>query len=151
MPSPQRKYSEPSPSQRRRLGKSMTSLRQLVESKGAVQSIHKFASDHPHLPFSKSPHALHQILACFARKAFPRPSVPVSLIPCFLRTMWLCHILPLSEKKQLPPNQLEAAVTAALSLQQILNNLEKVCYSVEECLHISCLHLHFKLLSFFLF
>jgi len=35
-PSPQRKYSEPSLSQRRALGKSMTSPRQLVEFKGAV-------------------------------------------------------------------------------------------------------------------
>ena len=40
-PSPQRFYNEPSPSQRRAFAKSMTNLRQLVESKGAVQSIPK--------------------------------------------------------------------------------------------------------------
>ena len=45
----QRNYSEGSLSQRRRLGKSMANLRQLVESKGAVQSVHKFASDNPHI------------------------------------------------------------------------------------------------------
>ena len=40
MSSPQRKYSEPSLSQRRALAISITSPRQLVESKGAVLSIH---------------------------------------------------------------------------------------------------------------
>ena len=45
----QRNYSEGSLSQRRRLGKSMANLRQLVEFKGAVQSVHKFASDNPHI------------------------------------------------------------------------------------------------------
>ena len=39
--SPQRLHGEPSPSQRRRLGKSMTNLRQLVESKGTLQYIPK--------------------------------------------------------------------------------------------------------------
>ena len=53
-PSPQQKYGEPSPSQRRRLGKSMTSLRQLVKSKGAVQSIHKCASENPQKRCTKS-------------------------------------------------------------------------------------------------
>ena len=46
-PSPQRLHGEPSPSQRRRLAKSMTSLRQLVEFKGTLQSVHKCASDNP--------------------------------------------------------------------------------------------------------
>ena len=46
-PSPQRNYSEPSPSQRRRLAKSMTSLRQLVKSKGTLQSIQTLGSDNP--------------------------------------------------------------------------------------------------------
>ena len=45
----QRNYSEGSLSQCRRLDKSMTNLRQLVEFKGAVQSVHKFASDNPHI------------------------------------------------------------------------------------------------------
>ena len=40
LPSPQRNYSEPSLSQRRALAISITSPRQLVESKGAVLSIH---------------------------------------------------------------------------------------------------------------
>ena len=40
MSSPQRKYSEPSLSQRRALAISITSPRQLVESKGTVLSIH---------------------------------------------------------------------------------------------------------------
>jgi hypothetical protein len=39
-PSPQRCYGEPSLSQRRALADSITSLRQLVKSKGAVQNIH---------------------------------------------------------------------------------------------------------------
>ena len=39
--SPQRKYGEPSPSQRRALVIETPSLRQLVESKGTVQSIHR--------------------------------------------------------------------------------------------------------------
>ena len=39
MPSPQRCYGEPSPSQRRALAVSMTSLRQLVEFKGALQLV----------------------------------------------------------------------------------------------------------------
>ena len=55
LPSPQRLHGEPSPSQRRRLAKSMTSLRQLVKFKGAVQSVPKFASDNPLKWFSQSP------------------------------------------------------------------------------------------------
>ena len=47
MPSPQRLHGEPSPSQRRRLGIETPSLRQLVESKGKLQSIQKCASDYP--------------------------------------------------------------------------------------------------------
>jgi hypothetical protein len=38
----------------------MTSLRQLVESKGKVQSIHKCGSDNPLSSFSKSTKALHE-------------------------------------------------------------------------------------------
>ena len=53
-PSPQQNYSEPSLSQRRRLAKSITSPRQLVEFKGEVQSIHKSPSDNPKSP-SNSP------------------------------------------------------------------------------------------------
>ena len=45
--SPQQKYSEPSPSQRRAFAISITSLRQLVESKGRLQSIHTCTSDNP--------------------------------------------------------------------------------------------------------
>jgi len=41
MSSPQRCHGEPSPSQRRALVIATPSLRQLVEFKGAVQSIHK--------------------------------------------------------------------------------------------------------------
>ena len=51
--SPQRLHGEPSPSQRRRLAKSMTNLRQLVKFKGAFQSIHKCASKNPIKRFSK--------------------------------------------------------------------------------------------------
>ena len=52
--SPQRNYGEPSPSQRRRLAKSMTNLRQLVESKGEVQLIPTYVSDNPLKRFTKS-------------------------------------------------------------------------------------------------
>ena len=52
--SPQRKYGEPSPSQRRRLVIETPSLRQLVESKGALQSIHKWASENPQKRCTKS-------------------------------------------------------------------------------------------------
>ena len=41
LPSPQRNYSEPSLSQRRALAISITSPRQLVKSKGTVQSVPK--------------------------------------------------------------------------------------------------------------
>ena len=58
-PSPQRLHGEPSPSQRRRLDKSMTSLRQLVEFKGTLQSVHKFASNDPIKRFRESAH-VHQ-------------------------------------------------------------------------------------------
>ena len=53
-PSPQRNYSERSALQQRRLGKSMASLRQLVESKGKLQYIPKCASDYPRMCFSQS-------------------------------------------------------------------------------------------------
>ena len=36
----------------------MTSLRQLVEFKGAVQSVPKIASDNPHIHFWQSPHSV---------------------------------------------------------------------------------------------
>ena len=51
MASPQRNYSEPSLSQRRRLAETITSPRQLVKSKGAVQSIHTSDSGNPHIRF----------------------------------------------------------------------------------------------------
>ena len=51
MASPQRNYSEPSLSQCRRLAETITSPRQLVESKGAVQSIHTRSSCNPHIRF----------------------------------------------------------------------------------------------------
>ena len=60
MSSPQRLHGEPSPSKRRRLAVSMTSLRQLVESKGKLQSIPTCASDNPLKCFSQSTKALHQ-------------------------------------------------------------------------------------------
>ena len=60
LPSPQLWYGEPSPSQRRRLAKSMTNLRQLVEFKGALQSVPKNASENPLKCFSQSTKALHQ-------------------------------------------------------------------------------------------
>ena len=59
LPSPQRLHGEPSPSQRRRLAKSMASLRQLVESKGTVQSVHKYAFNDPLKRFRESAH-VHQ-------------------------------------------------------------------------------------------
>ena len=51
MASPQRNYSEPSLSQCRRLAETITSPRQLVESKGAIQSIHTRSSGNPHIRF----------------------------------------------------------------------------------------------------
>ena len=64
MPSPQRLHGEPSPSQRRRLAKSMTSLRQLVKSKGTLQSVHKFASNDPLNRFRESTHVHQTRLFC---------------------------------------------------------------------------------------
>ena len=52
MASPQRIYSEPSLSQRRALAVAMTSLRQLVESKGAVQYILSSDAENPLKRFS---------------------------------------------------------------------------------------------------
>ena len=54
-PSPQRLHGERSPSQRRALVIKTPSLRQLVESKGAVQSIHTFDAENPLKSFSKFP------------------------------------------------------------------------------------------------
>ena len=54
MPSPQRFYAEPSPSKRRAFVVSITNLRQLVKSKGKLQSIQIFALDNPLKRFSKS-------------------------------------------------------------------------------------------------
>ena len=62
MSSPQRLHGEPSLSQRRALAISMTSPRQLVKSKGAVQYIHTCSSDNPQKCFSKSSKVLHQNL-----------------------------------------------------------------------------------------
>ena len=42
----------------------MTNLRQLVESKGKLQYIHKYASDNPINRFSQSPHVLQSIPRC---------------------------------------------------------------------------------------
>ena len=70
--SPRRWHGEPSPSQHRRLAKSMTNLRQLVETKGAFQPIPKFSSENPQKRFSKSPIALHKsnpLSLCSYRKA----------------------------------------------------------------------------------
>ena len=60
-PSPRRYHGEPSPSQRRALVIATPSLRQLVESKGTLQSIQKNASDDPRKRFSKSIHARQTI------------------------------------------------------------------------------------------
>ncbi len=57
MPSPHRFASEGSTSQRRGLGKSMTSPRQLVKSEGALRHIPIRVSENPLKRFSKSPHA----------------------------------------------------------------------------------------------
>ena len=58
-PSPQRLHGEPSLSNRRALAVSMTSPRQLVKSKGTLQSVHKFASNDPLKRFRESAH-VHQ-------------------------------------------------------------------------------------------
>ena len=52
--SPQRNDSERSPSQRRALVIETPSARQLVESKGALQSIHRWASENPQKRCTKS-------------------------------------------------------------------------------------------------
>ena len=72
MPSPQRWHGEPSPSQRRRLADSITSLRQLVESKGTLQSIQTCASDNPLKQFSKSIKGPQTLPLSVASKANPR-------------------------------------------------------------------------------
>ena len=59
-PSPQRLHGEPSLSQRRGLANSITSLRQLVEFKGAVQLIRTCDWLPPSKRFSKSFIALYQ-------------------------------------------------------------------------------------------
>ena len=64
IPSPQRNYSERSLSQRRALAISITSPRQLVESKGAVQSIPTCASESAHMRLGKCPHAPWKVPAC---------------------------------------------------------------------------------------
>ena len=50
----------------------MTNLRQLVESKGALQSVPKNASENPLKCFSQSPKALHQkhFISLFVRDDF---------------------------------------------------------------------------------
>ena len=57
-PSPQRLHGERSPSQRRALVIKTPSLRQLVESEGAVQSIHTCDAENPLKSVSKFPEAL---------------------------------------------------------------------------------------------
>ena len=61
MPSPQRKHGEPSLSQRRRLAISITSLRQLVKSKGTPQYVHTWVAIYPHMSSSQYSQSLHQI------------------------------------------------------------------------------------------
>jgi len=56
--SPQRYHGEPSLSQRRALAETITSPRQLVKSKGAVQSIRTYDSDYPHMRFRLSTKAI---------------------------------------------------------------------------------------------
>ena len=68
--SPQRLHGEPSLSQRRALAVSITSLRQLVESKGTAQSIHKCGSDNTLKRFSQSTKAPQTIHKSTAWKAF---------------------------------------------------------------------------------
>ena len=64
LPSPQHFHGEPSTSQRRALGKSMSSPRQLVKSEGALRHIPIRVSENPLKRFSKSPHAFqHSPLA----------------------------------------------------------------------------------------
>ncbi len=60
--SSQRLHGERSLSQRRALAVSITSARQLVESKGAPQSIPKFASENPQIRFRETTHALQSLL-----------------------------------------------------------------------------------------
>jgi hypothetical protein len=63
MPSPQRNYSEPSLSQRRTLAVSITSPRQLVESKGAVGLRRTKGSVNPRKRFNQSSKAPHQMFS----------------------------------------------------------------------------------------
>ena len=65
MPSPQRNYNEPSPSQRRALAETITSPRQLVEFKGTVQLILTCVSDNPHMHVSQSTEVM---LSCGSEK-----------------------------------------------------------------------------------
>ncbi|MBO7102483.1 MAG: hypothetical protein J6W02_02235, partial [Bacteroidaceae bacterium] len=60
MASPQRLHGERSPSQRRRLVIETPNLRQLVKSKGKVQSIHKCGSENPLKSFRKSTNAIEK-------------------------------------------------------------------------------------------
>ena len=60
-PSPQRLHGEPSPSLRRRLAVAMASLRQLVEFKGAVQSIPTSGSENPRKTCIKSSKNLYGV------------------------------------------------------------------------------------------
>ena len=61
IPSPQRLHGEPSSSQRRALAVAMASLRQLVESKGAVQSIPTSGSENPRKTCIKSSKNLYGV------------------------------------------------------------------------------------------
>ena len=79
--SSQRLHGEGSASRRRALAVAITSLRQLVESKGVLQSIHKYASVNPQIRFRKSSKALLSIPKSDASKALSYPSVPMSLCP----------------------------------------------------------------------
>ena len=60
MPSPQRLHGEPSPSQRRRLAKSMPSLRQLVEPSARRKPIQRNDSVNPQMHFRQFPKKLQK-------------------------------------------------------------------------------------------
>ena len=70
MPSAQRCHSERSLSQRRALAKSMTSLRQLVESKGKLQSIPKLASQKAKKSFTHSTSSGKSMRSVVNKKCF---------------------------------------------------------------------------------
>ena len=72
MASPQRNYSEPSLSKRRAFAVAMTSLRQLVEFKGAVQIIPSCGSDNPLMRLASAEQTVQKI---------PKSKSPLSPLP----------------------------------------------------------------------